>query len=161
MKSSEGAREGGGQRATGTSREAGAPREGGAPNGAGGPREDRAPKRLTVAAHPRAVRGIKRAKSLCGLFGFLLGGYLSLPTHTLADAGLRALIAGAACYVIAWAGALFLWRGLIVTELRNREHQLLAAELARMQVPVSASNVRVAAGRAGAGDTPPRAGAAS
>jgi hypothetical protein len=90
---------------------------------------------LSIAAHPRAVYRIKQAKGWGGLLGFLLGGYMSLPTHTLADAGFRALLAGAGCYVIVWAAAVFLWRGLIVAELRSREHQLLSATLAGPGIP--------------------------
>ena len=63
----------------------------------------------SVAAHPRASRAVARAKSWGGLLGFLLGGYLSLPTNTVAAAGLRALIAGVVCYVAVWAGAVFLF----------------------------------------------------
>jgi hypothetical protein len=92
----------------------------GAPGGGDGP---------SVAAHPRAARGVARAKSWGALAGFVLGGYLSLPTNTLAGAGLRALIAGSVCYVAVWAGAVFLWRRLVVLEIKGREQQL--AEAAR------------------------------
>jgi len=44
----------------------------------------------SVAGHPRAARGVARAKGWGGLLGFVVGGYLSLPTNTLAGAGLRA-----------------------------------------------------------------------
>ena len=81
----------------------------------------------SIAAHPRATRAVARAKGWGGLAGFLLGGYLSLPTNTLAEAGLRALLAGLACYVAAWAGAVFLWRRLVMLEIKGREQQLLAA----------------------------------
>jgi hypothetical protein len=77
-----------------------------------------------VAAHPRAARGVARAKSWGGLAGFLLGGYLSLPTNTLAGAGLRALVAGVVCYVVAWGGAVFLWRRLVMLEIKAREQLL-------------------------------------
>jgi len=87
----------------------------------------------SVAAHPRAARQVQRAKAWGGLAGFALGGYLSLPTTTLADAGLRALIAGVVCYVAAWAAGVFVWRHLVVLEIKSREHQLLAAELAARQ----------------------------
>ncbi len=80
----------------------------------------------SIAAHPRAARGVARAKSWGGLIGFVLGGYLSLPTNTLAAASLRALIAGVACYVVAWAGAVFVWRRLVMLELKGREQQLAA-----------------------------------
>jgi hypothetical protein len=81
----------------------------------------------SVAAHPRAVRAVARAKSWGGLLGFLLGGYLSLPTNTLAGAGVRALLAGVLCYVATWAGAVFVWRRLVMLEIKGREQQLLSA----------------------------------
>jgi len=89
---------------------------------------------LTLAAHPRAAHAVARAKSLGGLVGFLLGGYLSLPTHTLPAAAVRALLAGAFCYVTVWGAAVFVWRRLVVAELRHAEHQLLDAELSRLGV---------------------------
>jgi hypothetical protein len=94
----------------------------------------------SVAAHPRAARAVSRAKGWGGLIGFVLGGYLSLPTNTLAAAGLRALIAGVVCYVVVWAGAVFLWRRLVVLEIKGREQQLHAAAqaaAARRQLPAA------------------------
>jgi hypothetical protein len=84
-----------------------------------------------IAAYPRAARSVARAKGWGGLVGFVLAGYLSLPTNTLAGAGLRALVAGVVCYVAAWGGAVFVWRRLIMLELRSREHQIAAAVQAR------------------------------
>src|SRR5271155_3787406 len=81
----------------------------------------------SVAAHPRAARGVARAKGWGGLIGFALGGYLSLPTNTIAAAGLRALAAGVVCYIATWAGAVFLWRRLVMLELKGREQKHLAA----------------------------------
>jgi predicted lipid-binding transport protein (Tim44 family) len=78
----------------------------------------------SVAAHPKAARSVAQAKGWGGLAGFLIAGYLSLPTSTLAEAGLRALVAGSVCYVAAWAGAVFVWRRLVMVELRNREQQV-------------------------------------
>ncbi len=78
----------------------------------------------SVAAHPKAAQSVARAKGWGGLAGFLIAGYLSLPTSTLAEAGLRALIAGSVCYVAAWAGAVFVWRRLVMVELRNREERV-------------------------------------
>lgn len=80
----------------------------------------------SIAAHPRAVRSVDRVKAWGGLVGFFVGGYLSLPTHTLADAGLRALVAGMLCYVAAWAGAVFVWRRLVALEIKAREQELMA-----------------------------------
>lgn len=91
----------------------------------------------SVAAHPRAARAVARAKGWGGLAGFVLGGYLSLPTNTVAAAGLRALIAGVVCYVAGWAGAVFLWRRLVMLEIKGREAQILAARTAgaRRELP--------------------------
>jgi hypothetical protein len=88
---------------------------------------------LILAEHPRAVRGIARTKAWGGLGGFLIGGYLSLPTHALPEAGLRALAAGVVCYVAAWAGSVFLWRRLVVAELRDAQQRLLAEEIAKLR----------------------------
>ncbi|HTC72129.1 MAG TPA: hypothetical protein VK655_04525 [Solirubrobacteraceae bacterium] len=81
----------------------------------------------SIAAHPRAARAVARAKGWGGLAGFVLAGYMALPTNTLAAAGLRALIAGVVCYVVTWAGAVFLWRRLVMLEIKGREQQLLAS----------------------------------
>jgi hypothetical protein len=81
----------------------------------------------SVAAHPRAARAVARAKGWGGLVGFVLGGYLSLPTNTVADSMLRALIAGLACYVAAWAAAVFAWQRLVMLELKGREQQVMDA----------------------------------
>ena len=103
----------------------------------------------SVAAHPRAARHVARAKGWGGLIGFALGGYLSLPTSTLAAAGLRALIAGVACYLTAWAGAVFVWR------------QLVMLQIGRARTPASAARracerARAGATRGGGTGDPPR-----
>jgi hypothetical protein len=82
---------------------------------------------------------VARAKGWGGLGGFLIAGYLSLPTGTLAEAGLRALVAGSVCYVAAWAGAVFIWRRLVVIEIKGREQKLLAAARARLEPPSAAA----------------------
>lgn len=104
----------------------------------------------SVAAHPRAARSVARAKGWGGLIGFLLGGYMSLPTNTLAAAGLRALVAGLVCYVAVWAGAVFVWRRLVMLEIKGREQQLMAAHARgpRRELPAARAE------RAGAGARP-------
>ncbi len=95
----------------------------------------------SIAAHPRATRAVARAKGWGALVGFVLGGYLSLPTNTLAGAGLRALLAGVTCWVAAWAGAVFVWRRLVMLEIKSREQQLLATVQAantRRELPAPA-----------------------
>jgi len=110
-------------------------------------KEPSAEEAPTVAAHPRAARAVARAKGWAGLVGFLAAGYLSMPTSTLAGAGLRALIAGIACYVAVWGGAVFVWRRLVVLEVKAREQELL--EQARR-----AAEERLASGGTGARDGP-------
>jgi hypothetical protein len=100
---------------------------------------------LILAEHPRAARSVARAKAWGGLAGFLIGGYLSLPTQTLAGAGLRALAAGMVCYVAVWAAAVFLWRRMLVAELHQAKHDLLAEELAKLE----RTRAPVAGGRVG------------
>ncbi|HEY2719102.1 MAG TPA: hypothetical protein VGI52_05685 [Solirubrobacteraceae bacterium] len=85
---------------------------------------------LSLAAHPRAARRVAECKAWGGLAGFFIGGYLSLSSNTLLDASFRALLTGIVCYVAVWGAAVFLWRRLIVAELRQREHEL-SSELAR------------------------------
>ena len=105
----------------------------------------------SVAAHPRAARAVAQAKGWGGLAGFFIAGYLSLPTGTLAQTGLRALIAGSVCYVAAWAGAVFVWRRLVIVEIKGREQALLAGAQAAL----------VPGEPIGAPAESPRAGAAS
>jgi hypothetical protein len=82
-----------------------------------------------VAAHPRAARSIARTKGWGGLIGFFVAGYLSLPTGTVATAGLRALIAGIVCYMACWGASVFVWRRLVILEIKGREQQLIAEVL--------------------------------
>ncbi len=100
----------------------------------------------SVAAHPRAARGVARAKGWGGLAGFVLGGYLSLPTNTLAAAGLRALLAGVVCYVAAWAGAVFLWRRLVMLEIKGASSSCAAARVRPELPPAPAERPTAPAG---------------
>jgi hypothetical protein len=84
-----------------------------------------------IAAHPRAKRAVARAKGWGGLIGFVLAGYMALPTNTFLAAGLRALIWGIVCYLATWAGAVFLWKRLVMLEIKGREQQIAAARAAR------------------------------
>jgi len=103
----------------------------------------------SVAAHPRAERAVAQAKGWGGLAGFFMAGYLSLPTGTLAQTGLRALIAGSVCYVAAWAGAVFVWRRLVIVEIKGREQALLDGAQAAL-VPGEPIGTPAAPPRAGA-----------
>jgi len=73
----------------------------------------------SVARHPRASYQVRRAKGWGGLVGFGLAAYLShkagVPTVQL---GVRAVLAGLAGYMLAWACAVTVWRHLVLAELR-------------------------------------------
>ena len=83
--------------------------------------------RPRLSAHPKARRQIREAKAWAGIAGFLLVLVLSLEGGALPfDAGLRALAAGAGCYVAGWALAVLVWTHLaraevLVAEERFRE----------------------------------------
>jgi hypothetical protein len=83
--------------------------------------------RPRLSQHPKARRQIREAKAWSGIAGFLLVLILSLEGGALPfDAGLRALAAGAGCYVAGWAIAVIVWTHLaraeeLVAEQRFRE----------------------------------------
>ena len=83
--------------------------------------------RPRLSAHPKARRQIREAKAWSGIAGFLLVLVLSLEGGALPfDAGLRALAAGAGCYVAGWALAVIVWTHVaraevLVAEQRFRE----------------------------------------
>jgi hypothetical protein len=85
---------------------------------------------MSVANHPRAGAQVARAKAWGGLAGFLLVGLLSVRAGVpLPDTLLRAIAGGVLAYVATWAGAVLVWRHLVVAELRAvRRHR--AAEAA-------------------------------
>lgn len=123
--------------------------------GGGGSKED--PPKSTeedaqgpsVAGHPRAALHVARAKGWGGLIGFVLAGWLSLPTCTLATAGLRALIAGIVCYLAGWAGAVFVWRHIVMLKLsgaraaKRRPPVSLAPPLPAGSAPVVGAGARI------------------
>jgi ABC-type uncharacterized transport system permease subunit len=88
---------------------------------------ERASNGITIGAHPRARRSVQRMRALGGLVGFLLTLLMSLHAGVPAfDATARALIAGIALHLVAWAVAVAVWRQLIYAELRaihDRRHE--------------------------------------
>jgi predicted lipid-binding transport protein (Tim44 family) len=79
---------------------------------------------ISVAAHPRAVDGIRRAKGIGGMIGLLLVGMLSLQAGApIADAALRGLVGGVVGYVTFWTLAVHTWRHLVVAEARAAAHK--------------------------------------
>ncbi len=98
-----------------------------------------AEKLPSIANHPRAGAQVARAKAWGGLGGFLIAAVLSwragVPT---ADVLLRALMAGVAGYVGAWACAVVVWRHLVVAELRAvRAYHAARAARAAQQAAAS------------------------
>ncbi len=84
--------------------------------------------RPRLSAHPRAQRQIREAKAWAGLAGFVLVALLSVQAgQPLFDAGVRALLAGLACYVAGWALAVTVWRHLARAEGQVAEQRVLAA----------------------------------
>lgn len=87
----------------------------------------------SISEHPRAARHVRQARQAAGLLGFLIAGWMSMATSTLAQTLLHALIAGIVCQVVVWAAAVALFRHLILAELKSREHALMQAAKARAQ----------------------------
>jgi hypothetical protein len=85
------------------------------------------PQGMTVAGHPRASTHVRRAKGWGGLLGFLLAGLLSVgagvPLYTVGE---RAIAAGVAGYLIAWAASVTIWRQLMIAELRHAAEMIEA-----------------------------------
>lgn len=76
---------------------------------------------LSVAVHPRASAAVRRAKGWGGLVGFALAAFLSMKAGVpTADLGARALLAGAAGYLVAWGCAVAAWRAILLAELHAR-----------------------------------------
>jgi hypothetical protein len=95
---------------------------------------------LSVVAHPRARRSIRRLRARAGLIALVAVTYLSLRAGVPAfDAVLRGLAFGVAAHFVAWGAGVVAWRHLIVGELaahrdarleRLREQREAAAEAA-------------------------------
>jgi hypothetical protein len=82
---------------------------------------------VRLANHPRAQRHISAAKGWGGLLGFLVVGWLSHKAGVpVFQAGLRALAGGAALYVLAWAGAVAVWREVAVAEVERARRRAIA-----------------------------------
>jgi hypothetical protein len=95
----------------------------------------------SVAAHPRASFQVRRAKGWGGLVGFGLAAYLSykagVPT---ADIGVRAVVAGFAGYMLAWACAVTVWRHLVLAELRAAVEHAEASDRDDVPAPTGIAN---------------------
>jgi hypothetical protein len=85
---------------------------------------------ITIGAHPRARRSVRRVRAFGGLVGFVLTLLLSLKAGVPAfDATARALMAGIVLHLVSWRIAVAVWRQLMLAELEKvRDHRLARAE---------------------------------
>jgi hypothetical protein len=83
---------------------------------------------LRVAGHPRAARSVRTLKGWGGLIAFLLTFWLSwksgVPFYWSA---LRAVLAGAIGYVVAWGCAVTVWRYLLIAQVEAARIQLMGS----------------------------------
>jgi hypothetical protein len=91
------------------------------------------PSGVSIAAHPRARVSIRRTRARVALAAFVLVGLLCLRAGVPAqDAVVRALLAGLAGHLAAWAVGLLVWKQLVMAELaaahakRTQRRQALA-----------------------------------
>lgn len=88
------------------------------------------PPVITIGAHPRARRSVRRARSFGGLLAFAATLLLSLQAGVPAfDAVARALIAGIVVNLACWRVAVAVWHQLMLAELEQlRERREARAE---------------------------------
>ncbi len=73
---------------------------------------------VSVIAHPRARRSIRRLRAGAGLFGLVTVTYLSIQAGVPPfDAVLRGLAGGIAAHFVAWMAGILAWRHLVIAEL--------------------------------------------
>jgi|SRR5581483_6298634 len=76
---------------------------------------------LSVASHPRASASVRQIKGWGGLLAFGITAYLSLSHGVSPDvAGMRALVAGVAGYMVSYGCAVVVWRQLMIAEVRAK-----------------------------------------
>jgi hypothetical protein len=79
---------------------------------------------VSIAAHPRAKAGIRRARTRAALIVFALILALNLVGHQDPfDATWRALLAGIVANVVVWRFAIVVWRHIVISEVRQLEEQ--------------------------------------
>jgi hypothetical protein len=73
---------------------------------------------VSVVAHPRARRSIRRLRARAGLLGLVAVTYLSLRAGVPPfDAVLRGLAGGVVAHFVAWGAGIIAWRHLVMAEL--------------------------------------------
>ncbi|MEN0012896.1 MAG: hypothetical protein AAGC46_06010 [Solirubrobacteraceae bacterium] len=93
---------------------------------ADGDDEDTGSAKVHIAGHPRAMRSIARVRAWGALIGFGVALYFGHKAGlTFVELMVRAILIGAAGYLVAWAGAQGVWRQIIFAELAARRTQAL------------------------------------
>ncbi|MDA0161940.1 hypothetical protein OM076_16820 [Solirubrobacter ginsenosidimutans] len=79
---------------------------------------------VSIAAHPRAKAGIRRARTRAALIVFALVLALNIVgDQDLFDAVWRALLAGIVANVVVWRFAIVIWRHIVISEVRQLEEE--------------------------------------
>jgi len=79
---------------------------------------------VSIAAHPRAKAGIRRARTRAALIVFALVLALNIVgDQELFDAVWRALLAGIVANVVVWRFAIVVWRHIVISEVRALEEE--------------------------------------
>jgi high-affinity Fe2+/Pb2+ permease len=95
---------------------------------------------ISLADHPRAAAGVRRAKAWAGLVAFFvtgIGSYLS--GMALDGSAFRALAAGVVAYMVVWALAIGVWRAYLRAETRSAVDRALARRQAQIEARAQAS----------------------
>jgi hypothetical protein len=111
------------------------------------------PPGVSIANHPRARGAIRRTRARAGLAGFVLVLVLALNAGVpAADAVLRALAAGFAGFLCAWAIGLLWWKQILLAELRaaHERREARRRALAEAAAAHEAERREAAAARANA-----------
>jgi hypothetical protein len=96
---------------------------------------------VSVVAHPRARRSIRRLRARAGLIGLVAVTVLSLRAGVPEfDAVLRGLAGGLVAHFVAWGAGIVAWRHLVMAELAAHR----AAQEARRRELREASEQRAA-----------------
>lgn len=83
---------------------------------------------IKLTGHPRAQRDIRRAKGWGGLVAFGATLYLSHSAGVpWSDAILRSVAVGFGGMLVAWAGAIAIWRQLAIAEIETIRLRAIAA----------------------------------
>jgi hypothetical protein len=93
-------------------------------------KDEPAPVTVSIAQHPRAKAGIRRARTRAAFGAFVLVFALNmLSSGDAFTSTWRALLAGIVVNIIVWRCAIVVWRHVVVAELRAEEER--RAEIVR------------------------------